>query len=227
MAVRFLADYMTSSERKKRALIVAAKYRPIVRMLQHREAKITIANALTKGVATKAHLKERADFVRRKLATDDFDALTNEANADYLESFSQVAEALDLPGVEFLPGKTYSLGAVNGLKVPFGTSVTLRRTTKQNKVKVGALMLRYAKGKELLPLRGEYQAAAIFGFLRSCGKEDGAEVDKDLCITLDAYSGKLHCAPGCAITYIKNPEAACATIADAWPNVKPPKGAVL
>ena len=50
---RHLADYMAGSERKKRAILVGCKYRPIA-----------------------------------KLTTDDFDALTNEANADYIKRFS-------------------------------------------------------------------------------------------------------------------------------------------
>ena len=227
MGVRYLADYMAGSERKKRAVIVDAKYRPRARMMQHREAKATIANALIKGQASKAFFAERADFVRSKLATGDHDALVNEANADYLKRFSEVIEGLDLPGVQFLPGKTYTLAKVNGLKVPFKTDLTLRRMTKTNKILVGSMMFRYAKGKALSTLAGDYQAAAILGFLKECEIEDGAEVDRALCITLDGFTGAPHCAPSNAVTMFKNTQAACATIAEAWPNTAPPKGCVL
>jgi hypothetical protein len=34
-------------------------------------------------------------------------------------------------------------------------------------------------------------------------------------------------APGSAITMFANMKAACQTIAERWPNVPPPKGAIL
>jgi hypothetical protein len=227
MGVRYLADYMAGSERKKRSVLVEAKYRRRARLPQHREAKAVIASALIKGNGNKAFLHERAVFIRNKLATDDFDAFINETNADYVERFSQVVGELDLPGVEFLPGKTYSLGKINGLKVPFGTNLSLRRTTKSNKMTAGAVMFRYAKGKNLSAETAAYQSAAILGFLRQLPSEDGVEIDPALCITLDGHSAIPHRAPSKAITMFKNTLAACETIADAWPNVKPPKGAFI
>lgn len=227
IGVRYLADYLAGSERKRRAILVQSKYRPRARLIQHREAKAVISNAIVNGSANKGFFKERADFVRNKLAVDDFDALTNETNADYLERFSEVVEALDLPGVEFQPGKTYPLAKVHGLKVLFGTNASLRRIGRNNKVRVGAMMFRYAKGKPLALLAAQYQSSAIFGFLKECVVEDGAELDRSLCVTLDGFTGTAHEAPTDAVTKFKDTQAACATIADAWPNVKPPKGAVI
>ena len=140
MDVRYLADYMAGSDRKRRNILTDAKYRPRARLMQHREAKAAIVNAFAKGQATKEFFEERAHFIRNKIATDDFDALTNEANADYLKQFSTVVEIIDLPGVEFHAGKTYALGKVEGPEVPFVTDLTLRRTTKTNKVTTGSLM---------------------------------------------------------------------------------------
>jgi hypothetical protein len=60
-----------------------------------------------------------------------------------------------------------------------------------------------------------------------CPVEEGAEIDRALCVILDGYLGTIHRAPSDSVTRFKNTLAACATIADAWPNVKPPKGAVL
>ncbi len=86
---------------------------------------------------------------------------------------------------------------------------------------------RYAKGKALLPAVGEYQSAAAFGLLKEYAPEDGAEIDKAICVTLDAFTGELYPAPGSAVTMLANMKAACQTIAERWPNIKPPKGAVL
>lgn len=227
MGVRYLADYMAGSERKKRSILVSAKYRPLARLMQHKEAKATISNGFAKGQINKDFLKDRADYIRNKMATDDFDALTNEANAGYLARFAEVVGDLDLPGVEFHPGKTYSVPKVGGLKVVFGSNLILRRMAKGNKLKVGALILRYSKGNALPALTAEYQSAMTLGFLQQVGVEDGAEIDPGLCITLDCHSGLAQPAPSKAVTMFKNTLAACATIADAWPNTPQPTNAIL
>ncbi|RAK57748.1 hypothetical protein [Phenylobacterium deserti] len=227
LGVRYLSDYMSGSERKKRSILVAAKYRPLARLIQHQEAKATIVNAAVKGLLNKDFLLSRADFIRGKLVTDDFEALVNEANSGYLVRFSEVVSSLDLAGLEVLPGKKHQVAPIGGLKVPFVSNLLLRKVSKTNKVRVGALMLRYSKGKELPKLTAEYQSALIFGLLQHTHAEAGAEIDPALCLTLDCHTGSAHPAPSKAVTMFKNVSAACATIADAWPNTMPPQGAVL
>src|SRR5665213_1948313 len=200
ISVRYLADYMAGSERKKRTIVSKCKYRPIAPMLQHKEAAITISSAFRKGTATPDMIKERADFIRGKLATDEFDALTNEVNADYLEQFAKVVAQVDLPKAEILPGKSFPALLIHGVKISFSPSLIFRRTTKTNKLKHGALMLRYAKGKPLDPVVGCFQSSAIFGLLGEQHDQDGSEPEKALCITLDGVTGALHSAPGSAIS---------------------------
>jgi transposase len=49
ITVRYLADYMAASERRRRSIIEGCKYRPLARLLQHKEATITISSALRSG----------------------------------------------------------------------------------------------------------------------------------------------------------------------------------
>ena len=107
ISVRYLADYMAASERKRRTIIEGCKYRRIARVHQHKEAPVVIAHALRHGTATPQALKERAAAIRAKMATDDFDAFTNETNADYVEAFSKVVAGIELPEAEILPGQTF------------------------------------------------------------------------------------------------------------------------
>ena len=46
-------------------------------------------------------------------------------------------------------------------------------------------------------------------------------------MTLDAFTGELYPAPGSSATMLANIKAACLTIAERWPNIKPPKGAII
>ena len=227
ITVRYLADYMAASERKRRSIIEGCKYRPLARLLQHKEATVTISSALRFGATDPKALQTKADFIRNKLATGDFEALTNEANADYVEKFSEVVASIKLPEAEILPGKVFPALKVHGVKVRFSPHLLLRRTDKTNKQRSGAFMLRYAKGKPLASAVGDYQSAAAFGLLKDYLAEEGSEADKSICVTLDAFSGKLYPAPGSAITMFANMKAACQSIGERWPNVPPPKGAIL
>lgn len=227
ITVRYLADYMAASERKRRSIIEGCKYRPLARLLQHKEATITISKAFQSGAPDANELKTKAEFIRNKLATGDFDALTNEANADYVQKFSEVVASIKLPEAEILPGKVFPALKVHGVKVRFSPHLLLRRIDKTNKQRSGAFMLRYAKGKALNPDVGGYQSAAAFGLLKDYLAEEGAEADKSICVTLDAFSGTLYPVPGSAVTMFANMAAACQTIGERWPNVPPPKGAIL
>lgn len=225
--LRYLADYMAASERRRRSIIEGCKYRPLARLLQHKEATITISSALRSGTPDPKALEKKADFIRNKLATGDFDALTNEANADYVERFSEVVASIKLPTAEILPGKVFPPAKIQGVKVRFSPHLILRRLDKSNKQHSGAFMLRYAKGKALDLDVGGYQSAAAFGLLKDNFAEEGAEADKTICVTLDAFSGTIFPAPGSAVTMFANRKAACQTIAESWPNIPPPKGAVI
>ena len=219
--------YMAASERRRRTIIEGCKYRPLVRLLQHKQATITISNSLQTGKPNPKALQEKADFIRSKLATDDFEALTNEANADYIQKFAEVSASVKLPNAEILPGNSFPAFKINGVKVKFSPHLLLRRIDKTNQQRNGAFMLRYAKNKALDSAVGEYQSAAAFGLFKDYLKDEGSEPDRSICVTLDAFTGTLYPAPGNSVTAFANMKAACQTIAERWSNIAPPKGAVL
>ena len=79
-------------------------------------------------------------------------------------------------------------------------------------------MFRDAKGKPLDAKVGTYRFAAIFGLLGEHPEEDGCEPERPLCLTLCGVTGKLHPAPGTAVSDFANMNAACQPIA------QPPAG---
>jgi hypothetical protein len=54
---------MAASERKRRSIVEGCKYRPIARLVQHREATVTISGAIQKGALDQQALKAKADFI--------------------------------------------------------------------------------------------------------------------------------------------------------------------
>ena len=105
--------------------------------------------------------------------------------------------------------------------------ILVSRTTRQNKQKIGALMIRYSKGRALDPDVGLHQSAFLYEYFRQPGYEKHGEAEKRLCLTLDTFAAKPYEAPGNATYLLKEMGATCASLAERWPNIKPPKGAVL
>lgn len=223
-----LADYMGASRQAQRSIIQSCKYQPIARVVQHKEARIVITNYLRDGHDNHLLLVTKANELRHKLADDDFELEVNGHNADYVERFSAVVDNVQLPVANLQPPHEFDPIDMNGVSLSFRPQILLSRLTQRtNKLKIGALMLRYAKGKSLVAKVANWQAAGIFGFLRTIKQGEAAEAEHELCLVLDAYTGEIYPAPGNSVYLFKEMKAACADIAERWPAIKPPKKAVL
>ena len=227
ISVRYLADYMASSEQVRRTIVRGCKYQPIARLVQHDEAKQAVAKFIRSNMSDVVSLQAGAQRLRGRMANSDFDRDVLDHNADYIDRSAIVGPKLELPKAEILPAGRNVPVVLQGTKVTPEIQFRLRRVTRTNKVRVGVPALRYAKGKGLSPAVGEWQSALLFGLLSLPGMADGDEPELKLCLTVDAYEGVCYPAPTNAISCFNNAEAACATIAERWPNVSPPPGAII
>lgn len=228
MSVRFLADYMAASDQARRTVLRGCKYRAIARLVQHDDAKLAVSKYMLSATPDPKMLEAEAEYIRNKLADDDFDRDCNDINADYVHRFAQVAESVELPkGATWEAVKPFVAQTLNGVKVTFQPNLLTRRIANKNIAKIGAMMLRYKKGSPLSSEAGAFQSSIIYGLLCMYTDADDAEVEGKLCFTLDAHSGTLHPAPSTAVSRFNNTKAACATIAEAWDNIKPPPSAVI
>lgn len=228
MSTRSLADYMAASDQARRSVLRGCKYRAIARIVQHDDAKLAVSKYMLNGSGDPHILLAEAEYIRNKLADDLFDKDCNEINADYVVRFSEVVENIELPkGAYWLAAKPFTAQGINGVRVTFSPSLLVARPGKKNLTKLGALMLRYQKDTPLRPEVGAYQSAAVHGLLCQYGVGEYEEIDRLLCLTLDAQTGAVHPAPTNAVSRFNNTKAACATIAEAWDNIKPPPNAVL
>lgn len=223
-----LADYMAASEQRQRSIAQDCKYRSTARIVQHADARIVVTNHILSGVEGVDGLQDKADAIRNKITDTDFEADLNDHSADYVEHFADIFPVVQLPkGAELSAPPTMAALMLHGVKVTFAPQIMLKRITKTNKVRTGALMLRYAKGKALNPTVANYQTAGIYGYMATLNAANMAEAERALCLVLDAHTGTCHSAPGNAVYLFKNMSAACATIGEWWPGIKPPKTAVL
>lgn len=225
--VRYLADYMAASEQTKRTVLRGCKYRSTARLIQHIEAKLVVAEYIRAGIHNPQELLERSNKILSKLPADQFEEDTNKHNASYINRFAEAQSMMSLPSAEIQQQPKPVDIDINGVRVRFDPALALTRTTKTNKVKCGALMLRYQKGKALPAQTAAFQCAAALGILKLNHGDDGIEPEGALCLTLDAYTGMVHSAPSNAGYLFKEMQAACLSIAERWTSVTPPTGAVF
>lgn len=227
ISARYLADYMAASETKRRTIVRGCKFIAIARVVQHDEAKAIVSKFIRERNPEPDTLRVDADRLRNRLTDSEFERDLYDHNADYIDRFAQVSSLLTLPAAELLmPGKSPQI-VLNGVKVTSEIHFRLRRVTRTNKVRVGAAMLRYAKRKPLPLSVAEWQSAFLYGLLADIGVEDGAEPERQLCLTVDAYSGTAYPAPTDSSRRYQNMAAACASIGERWPNIEPPPNARL
>jgi hypothetical protein len=226
VSVRFLADYMAASAQKRRTIIRTCKYQTIARLIQHSEARSAIAGFYASKPDVAA-LAEKAQKIRDRLETKDFDRSQNEHNADYIDNFLKVQDKITMPSVEILSAGPSSSLMMNGVKVNTEIRLRFKRLTSTNKIKLGAASFRYAKGKALAPEVAAWQSAFLLGYLKQVTDEDEAEAEGKLCLTIDCFGGVMHSAPTNSVSRFQNMMAECESIAERWPNIKPPPGAIL
>lgn len=226
MNARLLADFMAASDVARGTILRNAKYQPIAPIVQHDEAKPIVSNFIRSG-GDAGLLHEKAQALRDRLTDTEFDRLHCDYNADYIQRFGEIVDGLELPKADVLPGKKGVSLTLHGVKVPVEVNLRLRRMTKTNELRVGYGALRYAKGKPLNEGVGQWHAAILFGALNEIGPEEGEAAEPKLNVVIDVWTGKVHCAPGNAVTRFNNAKAACAGVAERWPNIKSPPGAIL
>ena len=227
ISINRLADYMGSSEQVKRRIVASCKYRPIVPVIQHGDAKQIIGEYLCSSDRSIDHLRAELERLEARICDSMFEESVKKHNCDYLQRFIAVAPSLNLPAAEYALTDGLPKVTLNGTRVSFYPQARLSRITRRNVQKSGALILRYAKTR---PLREEvalYESAFMFGYLAKHTPGDEGVPEHGICLTVDCYAGRLYQAPGDAKYRFKEMEAVCIGIAERWPAIKPPPGAVL
>jgi len=229
MSANRLADYMAASEQTRRTILRGCKYPPKARVIQHRDAKESIADSLSSDMFDEEALRTRIEILRNGMQGSDFDNDVAEHNADYIERFLEnrptlparvqsVMKAGNMPGLD-----------LNGFWLTFSPDLILRRINRRNTPKMGVAFFRYAKGKAIPAEVACWQGAISMGYLTTKLEQGMADTDpeRELCLAIDMWSGECHPAPSNAVYRFNEIRAACAGIVERWDQILPPENAVL
>lgn len=229
MSANRLSDYMAASEQTRRTILRGCKYRPRARIIQHDDAKESIADYLSSGGLDGGGLLARIETLRSGLAGSQFANEVADHNADYIERFLENPVALPTKAEEISKAGKMPALDLNGFKLSFAPNLVLRRTTNRNVPKMGVAFFRYSKGKPLDPEVACWQGAISMGYLKTKLEQGAVEIDaeRELCIAIDMWTGQPHAAPTNAIYRFKEVQAACAGIVERWAQIQPPENAVF
>ena len=222
-----LADYAAASEQAKRGIAVTCKYQPIARLIQYNDAKPIISNYIRSENRKVEDLKEKLAVLKNKICDDDFSKEVNGHNCDCIEKFISLADAFNFKDYSYTRPMKLPKIELNGMPISVSPNVLVSRTNRQNKVMIGAIMLRYSKGRPLNEKIGSNQSAFMYEYFRQPTFHEYGTSEKRLCITLDTQSAIAYEAPSNATYLYKEMAASCASLVERWPNIKPPKGAIL
>lgn len=222
-----LADYMAASNQARRSIVASAKYTPVARLLHYKMARSIISGHVLSGNPLPGGLSDQAQAVRERLADTDFDAQLHALNGDYIDAFASQAAGFDFSGFSVAPPRQEVTPTYNGTRIRFSPDLLTHRTTQKNTQKVGAIMYRYAKGKAVSEEAACWQTAFMFGYFTDEPFIEEAKPERKLCLVLCAVSGKTYEAPSNSTYRFNEMKAVCRDIAERWPSVEPPSGAVL
>lgn len=204
------------------------KYRPIAKIIQHDLAKTALSRYFREGMSDCDALLSQAESLRSNIADTPFDRERLDNNADYIETFASNASRLIMPAAEMVFGEAEDARVnLSGVEVNPDVRFSLRRLTRNNKVKTGLATFRYAKGKALDPEVAAWQSSLLFGVRAGMDDDTDADPENALCLTIDAATATVHSAPTNALTRFRNMEAACQSIAERWGSIEPPDNAIL
>ena len=225
VTARYLAEYMCASARRQRSILRDSKYQPIAPLPQHTDAKIVISRWC---VDNTLDLYQESSRLRNKQVSGNFQRTLLDNNADYIDRFASIRGNLILPSSDItVHSGNRENRHISGVKVNVEIHLLLQRHAKSNRTKIGLAVLRYSKGSGLNPVEAHWHASFLHEFWKSKNTKSNVDVEKKLCLVIDAYSGKCYEAPSDSRSRYLNMEAACKTIRDQWSNVQKPRHAIL
>ncbi len=212
ISISKLGEYMGASPSRRRAIIRDQREPPEVKTLHCRQARTVVVSYLLNP-------EHDADNIHRTIASLRRQAPATEwQKREIASNTTALLCALKLPLAEFegLKAERPQTGrnaiSIGGVKVVVRPDLILRH---QDGRVVGAAKLYFVKRIPLSAEGGAFVTTAIQRFMEL---GDQTESQRDRCLFIDVFAGKVHRAPVAFKKRMKDLEAACEEIAGRWPN---------
>ncbi len=233
MSANQLADYMTSSERRRETIVRDAKYQSVVVVSYYRAADVAISRFLSDPIRNWRVIHQAMADLQKKAEAPDVKPGTRERllnNMEALAAFERNYNSLGLTGLRLTPihgaqPKTPLEGVKLSIALDFIVAGPL------NEALVGGLLFELSKGqspktapaKARLAAFAQHAATLVHMHVSQHLNSFGAPSLK-LCLWVDVQRGVTQSAPRDYRGLMDNMAAACRVIARSWDDADPPPG---
>lgn len=229
MSANQLAEYLTASSPRRKAIIVGAKFPKTVVVAQYDGARVGLSKFLGDGTRSFRHLTDAVESqTRRGARPDATDWVRRDAGAsiEAIEAFqtSYNKTGLTKLNCRLVTGRQPLLDGWR-TKVSVSLDLTVHKTTRAEKDKVGGVVFAFAKGEDKDKKRHDRLKVVsnlIFVFCERYLGHHG-DPDKDLCFAVDVFAKKLVQPTGEFLRGMRLVVESCEEIADRWDNIAPPE----
>lgn len=212
VAMNSLAEYLTASAGRRRAIIAEQKSPKTFRVAYYADAEDAIIGAITGQLSHVPLDSGRAKILVARVSKP-WDIARRDTQLEAIESvrtFLQTAGADPLRDLSFVRRRMSPL-LVGGVAVSVRPELLVEAAAG---VVVGAVKLFFSKGATLNDERSRYAGAILQMAVE--GLKDAQDVDYRRCLVLDVFAQRLHQAPRTSRRRRQDVEAACAEIETMW-----------
>jgi len=223
-----IADYLTASSTRRKAIIVGAKFPKTSIIAQYDGARTGITRFLNDGTRSYRHITDAVEGQTRRMARGDAtDWIKRDSNAsiEAIEAFQSNYNKSGLAKLDCreITGRQPLLDQWP-TKISVNLDLSVHKPSRTEKDKVGGIILVFAKGEDKDNRRHERLktvANLVYVFCSRFLNHHG-DADKKLCFAVDVFAKKMVQPTGEFLRGMKLIAESCEEIADRWAAISPP-----
>ncbi|MEX2616966.1 MAG: hypothetical protein WD767_12800 [Alphaproteobacteria bacterium] len=220
-----LAEYMTASFARKRAILQENKYPQEVVMVRWTQAERPVSQFVTKGTSDLGFLDNEIDKLNTLTPDTDFKIQNRDLCVEALQNFKLLSNQMQFTDFRRSLGPMQRGMPIhmNGVDVSVLPQVILEGVTRKGDRVVGGIKFSFPKTHPLIETAAGYLSTLIHWH---CEQHLGnlGRADMRLCHAVDVPTATAYNPPATYKRRRQHLVEACNEIVQRWPNVPPPTG---
>lgn len=219
ISINKLGEYLTVSRPSRRERILKdAKYPPTFQVIRYDPTRLLIQRFLTGKIPNTAALAAEISEYATSPVNSDFEARMKKSNIEAMNSFAQMAPALNFSGAKLTFGShAPPRRVINGVSVSVRPDLHLVSGGGNTPVRRGAIKLNISQGAIHSKEAADYVGALLRTYVEDGG--EAGECDFQMCFAMDVFGQKAAASPKAVINRMKDIEAGCSEIARQWASI--------
>ncbi len=194
ISVNKLGEYMTATPLRRRRIVQDQKRPKGFILPRYTEAQDAITKYLVGGKQDEGRLHSEIERLNIAPSATEWESDRKRLACEALQSFLEIADAIDLDGLSATPGgNDQPRLSIGGLDVSVRPEVLLSGTDRHARPTVGAIKLYFSKTNPLTEESATYIATAVHAFVNAHMPSAHAEAGN--CRVIDVFGQRVYTAP--------------------------------